>query len=144
MVTGQILVCHQFKSSRKTGRHQPRNSQSPTTAGLESTRGSLLLCAPPPSSPLCLQCEGDEEEGRAQGRGWPQAYRGHADGGVRPAALHGAVQGIAEHAAQLHGVAVHGVNARPPVQSRLQGKGSAEPEPRLCRWLDPTLTALCH
>lgn len=93
--------------------------------------GSLLLCTPPPSSPLCLQCKGDEEEGRR-----PQAYRGHADGGVRPTALHGTVQGVTEHAAQLHGVAVHGVDARPPVQSRLQGKGSAEPEP----WLYSTLT----
>lgn len=137
-----------WKAAGKSRDMDLRRAKPPTLQGCRALVGSLLLCAAPRPSPCGVQCKGDWEEGRAgtgeggsaprhRGR-WqcPLAYRGHADGRVCPAALHGSVQRVAEHAAQLHGVAVHGVDPRPPVQRRLQGKGSAEPEPRL---RDPAL-----
>lgn len=51
-------------------------------------------------------------------------YRSHANGRVGPTALDRLVKGLAEHAAQLHGVAVHSVDPRPPVQRRLQPQHS--------------------
>lgn len=51
---GQLQEKHLYVASLKAAgkqRHQTMNSQSPNTAGLQSTRGSLLLCASPCSSP---------------------------------------------------------------------------------------------
>lgn len=70
----KYLYVASLKSSRKTERHWTRNSQSPNTAGLQSTCGSLLLCASPRSSPLWRPAQ----------RWWRGGQGGHGDGGRCP------------------------------------------------------------
>lgn len=52
----------------------------------------------------------------------PSSHRCHAQRRVRPGALDHPVERVREHEAELSGVAVHGVDLRPPVQVGLRAK----------------------